>query len=322
LNWSDVEDASPTSYEIMKQTNTSTSCYFDESNNFDCTTNANQSGTDYYTLSINDSGGLSVIYDWQIVISEVNDIPIIIDISDIPTQSITEGSVNEIEFTFTAYDSDGVAQLNDENINATFFMEEEDVRSNLSCNWIDDIDTITANYSCTVGIWYWDKAGDWSINVSILDTNSAQSADYNETFTLQETTAMVMGPTALGWSTLNLGNTNQLSDTDPIMINNTGNKDIASGSVRVKAFDLVGEDNGSYYIPAGNFSINTADACEGTAMVNKTATGVAGSIITAGNNTDGDGQENLYICLEDVPINIIPQAYSVVVDQLWVIDVT
>ncbi|MDD5331320.1 MAG: hypothetical protein PHE43_00670 [Candidatus Nanoarchaeia archaeon] len=322
LNWTDVEDASPTSYEIMKQTNTSTSCYFDGSNNFDCTTNANQSGIDYYTLSINDSAGLSVIYDWQIVVSEVNDIPTIIDISNIPTQSITEGSVNEVEFTFTAYDADGVAQLNDNSVNATFFMEAEELRTNLSCNLVSDLDTITANYSCTIGVWYWDKAGDWSVNVSIIDTNNAQSADYNETFTLQETTAMVMGPTILGWETLNLGNTNQLSNADPIMINNTGNKDIASGNVRVKAFDLVGENNGGYYIPAANFSINVADACEGTLMVNNTATGITSSIITAGNNTNGDGQENLYACLEDVPANIMPQSYSVVTDQSWVIDVT
>mgnify|MGYP001618532804 CR=1 FL=1 len=74
-NWSDVEDASPTTYTIIAQTNASTSCYLDGSNNLDCESNTNLSGTDLYTFELNDSGNLGARYDWQIVVNSVNDNP-------------------------------------------------------------------------------------------------------------------------------------------------------------------------------------------------------------------------------------------------------
>jgi len=75
-NFSDVEeDGSPTTYELITSSNTSTSCYFDGSNNFECSSVANASGTDTYKLSLNDSGGLGAVFDWQIIVTAVNNPP-------------------------------------------------------------------------------------------------------------------------------------------------------------------------------------------------------------------------------------------------------
>lgn len=248
-----------------------------------------------------------------------NNAPVINDISNIPSQSITEAGINYVEFSVLASDENGVANLNDNSLNATFSKSGETTRFNSSCSWLSDINTTTANYTCTIGLWYWDGAGTWDVNATILDLSNAQSPAYNETFTLSETTAMVMSPNSLGWATLFPGGLDKLSNNDPIIINNTGNKDITSGNVRVKAYDLTGETNPSYIIPAANFTVNVDDACEGTQMQNNTAIGIAGSISPAGNNSAGNGQEQLYFCLEEVP-NIIQQAYSTVLN--WVIDIT
>jgi len=79
-NWTDLEQQTPSTYELITSTNSSTSCYFDASNNWDCNTLADQTGTDYYTISLNDSSGASVIYDWQITINAVNDKPWLTDV--------------------------------------------------------------------------------------------------------------------------------------------------------------------------------------------------------------------------------------------------
>jgi len=248
-----------------------------------------------------------------------NQAPVIIDISDIQDQSITESSITNVEFSVLASDENGVDNLNDSSLNATFSKAGETTRFNSSCSWISDVNTTTANYTCTIGIWYWDGAGTWNVNATILDSSSAQSAPYGETFTLLETTAMVMSPTALTWPTINLTSTNVLSNNDPVTINNTANKNIAY--VNVTAIDLQGAEIKSDFIYAENFSVNTVDACGGTDMVNNTAIAVSGATIPKGNNSAGQGQEELYFCLKGMLPTISAQTYSTALGQ-WTISVS
>jgi len=251
-----------------------------------------------------------------------NTAPVITDISDIPAQSITEAGISYVEFFVLASDADEVDNLDDASLNATFTMAGEETRFNSSCLWVSDINTTTANYTCTIGIWYWDGAGTWDVNTTILDLSSAQSAPYGEIFTLQETTAMVMSPTALTWPSISLTDTNVLSDSDPITVNNTANKDIVDGYVNVTAIDLQGQETTTDYIYAGNFTVNVNDACEGTVMANNTAIAVSGATITAGNNSAGQGQEDLYFCLEEIPPAISSQTYSTTGLGSWIISVS
>ena len=91
-----------------------------------------------------------------------NNVPTIEDIGGIADQSVTEAGVSYVTFNVTAYDADGVEDLNDTSVNATFSKAGEDARVNLTCMHLGDVDENRANYSCTVGIWYWDGAASLS----------------------------------------------------------------------------------------------------------------------------------------------------------------
>ena len=240
-----------------------------------------------------------------------NTAPVVDFVSSIPAQSVTEAGTTAVTFSFTATDTDGVDNLDDATAKGAFSLTGETTRTNSSCSLVGDLDSDTANYTCTIRVYYWDGAGDWTINASIEDINNAYAENTSTTFTLSETTAMVMSPTALTWPSISLTSTNQLSNNDPITINNTANKDITDGNVKVTAINMQGETTTTEYLLASNFTVNTADACDtGTAMVNGTATGVSGATITAGNNSAGQGQEELYFCLEEVSSGISQQTYS------------
>ncbi len=252
-----------------------------------------------------------------------NTAPIIESVSAIPAQSITEAGTTAVEFSFTATDIDGVGNLDDTSAKASFNKTGETTRTNSSCSLVSDVDSDTANYTCKILIYYWDGSGDWTVNASIEDINDEYAENTSTTFTLSQTTAMIMGPTALTWPTILLTSTNQLSNNDPIIINNTANKDITSGNVQVTAIDMQGQTTTTEYLLAGNFTVNTADACDaGTVMVNGTATAVSGATIPAGNNSAGQGQEELYFCLEEVSEGISQQTYSTAGAGAWTIGVS
>src|SRR3989344_3795196 len=84
-NFTDL-DETPNSYTIIAQSNSSTSCYLDASNNSDCSSVANASGTDLYTFELNDSDNAAVRFDWQITVNAVNDAP------DIPILNLPENN--------------------------------------------------------------------------------------------------------------------------------------------------------------------------------------------------------------------------------------
>lgn len=252
-----------------------------------------------------------------------NTAPVVDYISSISSQSVTESGTTAVTFTFTATDTDGVANLDDATAKASFNRTGETTRTNSSCSLANDVDTDTANYTCKILVYYWDGAGTWTVNASIEDINSAYGENTSTTFSLSETTAMVMSPTALTWTSIGLLSTNQLSNNDPITINNTANKDITDGNVKVTAIDMQGLTTTTEYLLAGNFTVNTADACDtGTIMVNRTATGISGATITAGNNSAGNGQEQVYFCLEEVSSGISQQSYSTASSGAWTIGVS
>ena len=249
--------------------------------------------------------------------------PVVDFVSPIPSQSVRQASRTIVTFSFTATDTDGVANLNDTSAKSSFNLTGETTRTNSSCSLVGDLDSNTANYTCAIKIWYWDGAGEWTVNASIKDINNGYAENTSTTFTLGETTAMLMSPTALTWSSLSLTSTNQLSNNDPITVNNTANKDITDGNAKVTAINMRGESTTTEYLLAGNFTVNTANACDtGTVMVNGTATGVSGAAITAGNNSAGNGQEELYFCLEAVSSGISQQSYSTSGSGAWTIGVS
>ena len=256
-----------------------------------------------------------------------NTVPNVTLVSTIGDRSINTGGQVFLTFLFNATDLDGNQTINDTSAQGMFNKSGEDLRLNSSCTKTGS-NANTTTFNCTIGIWYWDAAGNWTINATIFDNSRAQATNYSRTFELQPTTAMVMSPTALTWPSIALSDKNQTSNNDPIIVNNTANKDIADGSLTVQAIELQGDDDPTKALRATNFtvSINTGGSppldCAGTKMVNNTATGVTGASMNAGNNSAAAGNRSLYFCLSEVPAGATSQTYSTTDLGAWTIAVS
>jgi len=258
-----------------------------------------------------------------------NQVPVVNYVSLIIPQSVSAGTVAYISFTFNATDADGASNLNNSAARVSFNLTGETTRTNTSCSYLAGSGN-TRQYNCKIGVWYWDGVGNWTINASIRDINNAHAENSSTTFELQETTAMVMSPTALTWPSISLTDTNKTSENDPVVINNTANKAITNGHLNVTAINLQGATITSDFIYANNFTVDintggscSGDAClecDGTVMANNTAKAVSGATIPKGNNSAGDGQESLYFCLNGMLQTISAQTYSTALGQ-WTIAV-
>ncbi len=243
-----------------------------------------------------------------------NNAPTITWVESIPNQAPNEGGINTTTFNFTVNDSDGWENINVSIAQAFFNRTGEVTRSNTSClNWSND-GVGGVNFTCSVDMWYFDGAGDWSINVTIEDDIGASGENSSTTFQYDLYKSMIMSPTVLAWTDFGVSDTNQGSSNDPIVVNNTGNA--VDLSINVTGYDLEGEQNSAYYIYAANFTVeNASTGCSGTSMLNQTSLNVTSSILQRGNNSlsfdnETSGQEQLYFCVTAVNSDLITQAYS------------
>jgi hypothetical protein len=253
--------------------------------------------------------------------------PVIEDISAILDQNITEGGITNVVFYVNVSDAQGYATI--DTVNATFTRTGEETRQNSTCVLVSNLSSTLANYSCTIGIWYWDSAGIWQVNATANDTTGLISQAYNESFSLGETIALAVSPSQINWQTLIPGLTNKTATNHPSLLNNTGNVDT---SVQVKALDLYGQNNSAYFIGSGNFSVDTDTGgnppaeCDGTIMENNSDITIIGASLPAGNNSknfgnETSGQEQLYYCLKSVPNGLIAQTYSTSALGSWIIKI-
>ena len=242
-------------------------------------------------------------------------------VSDIASpQNVTENGQTDVTFYFTGKIPNGqVENIDDTTARANFTRNGEEVREDVLCDWLEDLPPDTANYSCTIPIWYWDGAGTWSVTAAVADINGNWAKNDSTTFNLSESTCFAVSPSALTWPTVIPGSTNQASNNDPSLLNNTCNDDIPTNGVQIKALDLIGQDNAGYSITAENFTAHIAtggaECTSGTSLVNATYTAVTDSILTAGNNSknyknETSGQEQLYYCVPEVNAGLIAQTYS------------
>jgi len=254
-----------------------------------------------------------------------NNAPTITAIDFISAQTPSESGTKTVTFNFNVTDADGVENIDDATAAAQFEKTGETDRVNNSCVWVADYSPNTAEYSCSINMWYFDGSGDWTINVSGSDVNGAEARDTGDLFTYNQLTSMTMGPTALAWGALGLANTNIGSNNDPIVVNNTGN-DIDL-TLNVTARDLQGEVAPSEYIYAANFSVGvSSEGCTGTPMDDAVSIEISTAILQNGNNTLNNndatsGQEELFFCLRELPQTISAQSYSSAGTGPWTIQV-
>ncbi|MEK6935138.1 MAG: hypothetical protein AABW46_04630 [Nanoarchaeota archaeon] len=252
--------------------------------------------------------------------------PVIEELAIIDTQTITEQGQTFVTFHFNVSDANGLGNIDSGSAKAQFnSSDSSELRVNESCNQYE-INSTVMMFECIVDIWYWD-AGPLGYNVSIEDNLSAYTEDTDQTFTIAQTKAMDMNPTALTFPTVTLGATDQASSNDPIEINNSGNVVIAAGNMNITAFDLHGLTTLTESIDASNFTVNNTDSCAGSTggilMQNNTKTILTPNSMDAGNvSAGGTVNTTLYFCLFSVPSSgISGQVYDTSGTQNWEIGV-
>ncbi|KKK94890.1 hypothetical protein LCGC14_2678310, partial [marine sediment metagenome] len=235
-----------------------------------------------------------------------------------------ESWTNSTTFNFTATDTDGGGNINLSSAAAYFQRGSETTRFNMSCS-NGGVSGTSVNFTCTIGMWYFDQAGSWTIYVNVSDNNQETGTNSSESFTYISLPAMVMSPTALGWTGVGLASVDTAAN-NPITINNTGNA--VNLNINVTSLDLQGNQTTSQHIFAENFTVkNAVGGCgAGTTMVNDTSTNVTSAILQSGNNTldnndETSGQEQTFFCLRGVPQDISAQEYSSVPLGAWTLQI-
>jgi hypothetical protein len=254
-----------------------------------------------------------------------NSAPTIPFVQIIPSQTPSDGGTRSINFSFNASDADTAANINTSSARAQFNYTGETTRTNTSCIPMYSTGNIV-NFSCVIGMLYYDINDDWSINVSVKDNSGDYAENVSETFTYQVLTAMAMAPTALGWTGVGVGSTDVGSNTDPIVINNTGNDEVLD--INITAYNLEGNDT-AQYIYANNFTVeNITEGCSALAstLSNTTETNVTSLYLYRGDNSLNywnatSGQEETFFCLKGVPNDLTSQEYSSLAYGPWTIEV-
>jgi hypothetical protein len=264
----------------------------------------------YVTLNIT-VGVPQIIYVW-------NQSTTFINILEAP--SSTSFLIN-----FTVYIPSGTPNLNDSTSYANISRSGETTRTSPACTrtaiWASNF----ANYSCNITAWWWDGNGTWNIGAYIQDNYTNGVSNTSVTQALDDNLGFLASPSALTWAGIAAGATNQTSNNDPLVLNNTGNVPVNVGNIQVNSTNLRGESDSSLALWAKNFTVSPNNGgtppaeCGGTAMNNKTLVGVAIANLTKGNFTvnDGTAQEQLYFCLKIAGAELTTQAYSTANESMW-----
>ena len=276
----------------------------------------------------------------------INSAPTINNIGPITSQTISESSTTAVAITFNVTDADGTGDINitSAQIRVNFSNDpNNNIRFNNSCLNTTTVNSTTIAFTCTVSMWYFDSEGNWTINASARDlVIGAYAENHTFSFELQQTTAMVIAPTALTWALLEKGTFNRTSTNDPIIINNTGNKNISGSGLTVDGKDLRGVNTPSEHLGVANFSVASFSSscaqggacmeCNGTMLFNGSsgasgAKPIINANITRGNNSINSnngtsGQEDLYFCLQQLASEISRQTYDTSNYGTWTIAVS
>jgi hypothetical protein len=260
-----------------------------------------------------------------------NTAPTLVSVSPISAVNLNEGPVNTVvSLSFVASDADGAGNLNDSSARVNFTRSGESVRLNYSCLNVGST-VSTVNYTCNVPMYWYDAAGSWTVTVSVYDWDFAVASNSTTTFTVNSLTGFVSAPPALTWPSITPGITNQTSNNDPILLNNTGNQNISAGNVQLNATNLRGEIDSNKALFANNFSVGPSTGgtppveCGATTMSPSAYTGITGASLPRGNFTINDkstGQEEIYFCIKKAGSELTAQAYSTKNEGAWTIKIS
>jgi hypothetical protein len=237
-------------------------------------------------------------------------------VSFINSTDPNEDSVRTVDFSFTAHHDGGTGEINSSSASASFI--KGSVERNNSCSYVGDIDSENANYSCSVGLWYWDEPGQWTVSVSISDNTGFKAYNLTTSFTYNGLLAFVMSPSTLYWGTITRGSSNQIpASGNYSILRNTGNKDVPDGGIKINASDLIGTVDSSYIIHAENFTSygSAPGVClSGMRLSNTSEIGIYGAPLVRGNQSTA----NIYYCLAETSSDLIKQTYSTLITPWYI----
>ncbi len=242
-----------------------------------------------------------------------------IDVSSGPTEA---PAITDVIVNFSVYSPAGAGNLNHGTAMAN--ITGDTTRTNSTCfNMVASGDY--ANYTCNITMWWWDGAGTWNIIAYIEDDQTNSVMNTSTSFFVGERAAFVMSPSVLTWPGIAPGSTNQTSNNDPLLLNNTGNDIIVALGIEINSSNLRGETNSTQALWAGNFSVSWDEGsappaeCGGTVMSRSSLEGIDTANLTKGNYTanDGTAQERLYFCLKLTGTELSSQSYSTANETEW-----
>jgi DNA-directed RNA polymerase specialized sigma24 family protein len=158
------ENQNPTTYTIQSQTGSSIiNCVLDGSNNIDCTTQSNQSGSNTVTVRISDSGTLYTEPTFTITVDAVNDAPWVDGLTN-PTNLTYNSGLNQDIISSTNINNNFRDVENDQSPTSVIIVSESatsivdcdiDGSNNLDCTTQTDqfgTSTVVLNYTDSGGL--------------------------------------------------------------------------------------------------------------------------------------------------------------------------
>jgi parallel beta-helix repeat protein len=221
----------------------------------------------------------------------------IVFVQNIPSISPLGGSMQNVSFNFTIYHSQGYDKIVPGLVRAKF-SKDNVVRENISCySLLQDFGSYS-NYSCKVGLWYFDSAGYWNVSVSANDSYGNMASNTTTSFYYNYLCDHSLSSSHINWTNINLGMNNQLSD-DNISVSNLGNQNITL--IKINATRLNGTVYKDQYILSNNFSYSVTNPCFGSLLSDNQNSNLGINI----NYTDssilfGSSNKNLSFCLKQL----------------------
>ena len=268
---------------------------------------------------INKTINVNITQSANYTINPSPSVPSITYVTSIGSVNPLQADVRNINFNFTIQHGDGGEIINITSAKANFTSGTESIRANNSCSLLTNENTSTTrNFTCTIGMWYFDNAATWNVSIYVSDNNGNATTNLT-TFIYGTSQDFVVSLTLLNFGTISPIATNKTPTNTPWLMNNTGNYNVVN--VSLLAINLYGESVTTEFLGAGNFtaSNNTGGSppleCSGNALVNGTEVNITGVSLPRGNNSlaynnETSGQEQLYLCLKQVPSGISQQVYS------------
>lgn len=249
--------------------------------------------------------------DHTTTLSIGNSAPYIKNVYNVPNVDLSAGTFVNVYVAYNVTDNNGFADINTSEAKVYLNKTGETTRSNATgtcSNTNDGINTVTFN--CTIPMYFYDSAGLWTINATIIDNQGSSAYNISFNVTVNTLDDILFNDTAISCGT-NLLSPSIDNACDDLLITNRGNQDYTS--MNETGYHLDDDTTGTYIIDASEFSVNTTDSVNGTYLVNATETIIPDSTLSR-----GQASNLTWYMYADIPSSRPADSYTST--QNWIIE--